>query len=327
MDGPVTPLEGESGAGGASDRSDARSASSGAVTSGQGESRAGGARNHTDARSASSGAVLELTDATVRYAGAPSGAPAALERVSLAVSGGECVALVGPNGAGKTTLLRALLGHVPCRSGRALALGRDARSWPRDALARVVGVVAQREEPAFPLTVREAVEMGRYPHLGAWRAPGSADRAAVERAMRRADVEAFAGRWVETLSGGEWQRVRIARALAQEPRVLILDEPTASLDLSHEMRLFELVVDLVRRDGLAALVVSHHINIAARFADRLVLLAGGRIVADGPSGSVLEPARLAAVFGWPVAVHRLADGSVQIIPERRPLTPESGGAP
>jgi len=288
---------------------------------GQGEAGAGGAGDR--ARSAPSGAVLELIEATVRYAGAE---PPALERVSLAVRGGECVGVVGPNGAGKTTLLRALLGQVACASGRALALGREARRWPRDELARVVGVVTQREEPAFPLTVREAVEMGRYPHLGAWRAPGSADRAAVERAMRRSDVEALSGRWVETLSGGEWQRVRIARALAQEPRVLILDEPTASLDLSHEMQLFELVIDLVRRDGLAALVVSHHINVAARFADRLILLAQGRLVADGPSAAVLEPQRLAAVFGWPVTVHRLADGSVQLFPERRPIQPNAGAA-
>jgi len=295
--------------------------------SGRAESSAGGAKDGSGAGSLSSGAVFELSDATVRYAGAAADAPPALGRVSLAVSGGECVALVGPNGAGKTTLLRALLGLVPLTSGRALALGRDARSWARDALARMVGVVSQREEPAFPLTVREAVEMGRYPHLGAWRAPGSADRAAVERAMRRADVATLTDRWVETLSGGEWQRVRIARALAQEPRALVLDEPTASLDLSHEMQLFELVADLVRRDGLAALIVSHHINLAARFADRLVLLAAGRVLADGPGAAVLEPQRLAAVFGWPVAVHRLPDGSVQLYPERQPAKPETGAQP
>jgi iron complex transport system ATP-binding protein len=135
--------------------------------------------------------------------------------------------------------------------------------------------------------------------------------------MQRADVAALGQRWVDTLSGGEWQRVRIARALAQEPRALVLDEPTASLDLKHEMELFELVLGLVRHDGLAALVVSHHINVAARFADRLVLLAHGRVVADGPGEAVLEPQRLAAVFEWPVAVHRLADGAVQIYPERR----------
>jgi iron complex transport system ATP-binding protein len=262
------------------------------------------------------GAVFELTEATVRYAGA---AAASLDGVSLRVAAGECVSIVGPNGAGKTTLLRALLGLVATSRGRAEVLGRDARAWPRDELARVVSVVAQREEPAFPLTVREAVEMGRYPHLGAWRAPGARDRDAVMRALRRTDVAGLADRWVETLSGGEWQRVRIARALAQEPRALVLDEPTASLDLRHEMEVFELVADLARRDGLAALVVSHHINVAARFADRLVLLAEGRVVAAGEPGRVLEPERVEAVFGWPVAVLRLDDGSVQLVPERRPL--------
>ena len=285
-----------------------------AVIPGQGKSRAGGAKD-------ASGAVFELSGAVVRYgARAP-----AVDGVSFTVRRGECVAVVGPNGAGKTTLLRALLGLVPCSAGRALALGRDARSWPRDALARVVGVVAQREEPAFPVTVREAVEMGRYPHLGPWRVMGAADRDAVGRAMRRADVTALGERWVATLSGGEWQRVRIARALAQEPAALVLDEPTASLDLKHEMELFELVADLVRRDHLAALVVSHHINVAARFADRLVLLAGGRVVADDVPERVLEPSRLAAVFDWPVAVSRLPDGTLQIYPERRP--PRDAGAP
>jgi iron complex transport system ATP-binding protein len=129
---------------------------------------------------------------------------------------------------------------------------------------------------------------------------------------------------VQTLSGGEWQRVRVARALAQEPRALVLDEPTASLDLRHEMELFELVAALVRERGLAALVVSHHLNVAARFADRLVLVHAGRVVADDVPEKVLEPARLAEVFGWPVAVHRLPDGAVQLYPERRPVTP--GGA-
>ena len=281
--------------------------------SGQGEPSAGGATDR-------SGAVFELSGVTVRY----EARPPAVDGVSLRVARGECVAIVGPNGAGKTTLLRALLGLVPCGAGRALTLGRDARAWPRDALARVVGVVAQREEPAFPLTVREAVEMGRYPHLGAWRAMGAADRDAVGRAMRRADVASLGDRWVATLSGGEWQRVRIARALAQEPQGMVLDEPTASLDLKHEMELFELVADLVRRDGLAALVVSHHINLAARFADRLVLLAAGRVVAEGTPQQVLESGQLATVFGWPVALSRLPDGSPQLYPERR--TPRHGGS-
>jgi iron complex transport system ATP-binding protein len=271
--------------------------------------------------------VLELSGATVRYGEAPGPAgTAALADVSLTVRAGECLAVVGPNGAGKTTLLRALLGVVPCAAGRALVMARDARTWPRAELARLVGVVAQREEPAFPLTVREAVEMGRYPHIGAWRQPGTADREAVARAMRRADVAGLEDRWAGTLSGGEWQRVRIARALAQEPRALVLDEPTASLDVRHEMELFELVAGLVSGEGLAALVISHHLNVAARFADRLVLLAAGRVVASGTPAEVLEPARLEAVFGWPVSVQRLPDGAVQIYPERRPAAARAGGA-
>jgi len=260
--------------------------------------------------------VFALDGATVRYPGAPR---PQLDGVSLAVRAGECVAIVGPNGAGKTTALRALLGMVPLEAGQALVQGRPVASWRRDELAREIGAVAQREEPAFPITVREAVSMGRYPHLGPWRAPGAADHAAVERAMERTDVGELAGRWVQTLSGGEWQRVRLARALAQTPRGLALDEPTASLDLRHEMELFELVLALVRQDGLATVLVSHHLNAAARFADRLILMAQGRIVADGVPARVLVPATLSSVFGWPVEVQRLPDGAPQLFPQRQPL--------
>ncbi len=256
---------------------------------------------------------LELRGATVRYAG--SAAPQ-LDDVSFSVAPGECVAIVGPNGAGKTTAIRALLGVTTLASGQALILGKDVREWERGSVSRSVGVVSQREEPAFPVSVREVIAMGRYPHLGAWRAPGPDDAAAIERAMRRADVAELGERLVQTLSGGEWQRVRIARALAQEPRVLILDEPTSSLDLRHEMELFELVSGLAK-DGLAALLVSHHLNAAARFADRLVLMSGGRVAADGSPAVVLTAERLSAVFGWPVTVQRMSDGAVQLYPERR----------
>jgi len=262
--------------------------------------------------------VFELTDATVRYA---RDVPPSLDGATLAVAAGACVALVGPNGAGKTTALRALLGLVPLDRGAACILGRPVHEWRRDELARTVGVVVQREEPAFPITVEETVAMGRYAHVGRWRPFARVDREAIERALEAADVARLRGRLVQTLSGGEWQRVRVARALAQEPRALVLDEPTASLDLRHEMELFELVAGLVRERGLAALIVSHHLNVAARFADRLVLVHRGRVVADDVPEMVLEPARLAEVFGWPVAVHRLPDGAVQLYPERRPAAP------
>ena len=268
--------------------------------------------------------VFLLERATVRYSGASG---PALEDASLRVARGECVAMVGPNGAGKTTALRALLGLTPLVSGRAEVLGRPSAGWARGALAREVGVVAQREEPVFPITVLEAVEMGRYAHAGPWRALDVRDRDAVARAMARCDVTELADRWVETLSGGEWQRVRVARALAQEPRALVLDEPTASLDLRHEMQLFELVADLVRRDRLAALFVSHHLNVAARFADRLVVVAGGRVVADAAPEAVLDAGHMSEVFGWPVAVQRIGDGSIQLYPERQPLSTIPGESP
>lgn len=262
-----------------------------------------------------SDAALALEHATVRY---PLAVRAALDDVTLRVAAGECVALVGPNGAGKTTALRALLGVVPLASGSASIMGRAVASWPRAELARQVGVVAQREEPAFPVTVRDVVAMGRYPHLGPWQRPGAGDDAAIERALRQTDIAALASRWVGTLSGGEWQRVRLARALAQEPAALLLDEPASSLDLRHEMELMETVVALVRERGLAALVVSHHLNVAARFADRLVLFAEGRAVADGLPPAVLEPQLLTTVFGWPVGTYRLDDGSPQLYPLRKP---------
>ena len=261
-------------------------------------------------------AVLALEGATVRY---ERGGPPQLDAVSLSVSAGELVALVGPNGAGKTTALRAMLGLVPLERGNATVLDRPVTAWSRDELARAVAALGQREEPAFPLPVEEAVAMGRYPYLGPWRGMGPQDRAAIARAMARADVASLASRWVQTLSGGEWQRVRLARALAQEPRALVLDEPTASLDVRHEMELFELVADLVRRDGLAALVVTHHLNLAARFAGRLVLMTGGRVAAEGAPADVLRSERLSSVFDWPLAMRPLDDGSPQVHPERRPL--------
>jgi iron complex transport system ATP-binding protein len=254
-------------------------------------------------------AALALEHVTVRY---PGSAMPQLDDVSLALHAGEVVAIVGPNGAGKTTALRALLGIAPLASGRASILGRDVAAWDRRALAREVAVVGQREEPAFPITVAELAAMGRYPHLGPWRAPDAADREAVQRALVRADVAHLADRWVQTLSGGEWQRVRLARALAQEPHVLVLDEPTSSLDLRHEMQLFEIVEGL----GITALIVSHHVNTAARFASRMVLMSAGRIVADDKPADVLTADRLSSVFAWPVAVHRLPDGSTQLYPQR-----------
>jgi iron complex transport system ATP-binding protein len=254
---------------------------------------------------------LEARDLAVRYGDAG----LALDGVSCAVSGGRFLAVVGPNGSGKTTLVRALSGLVRLERGEVRVDGTPLVQWSRRALARVLAVVPQGEETAFPLRVEETVMLGRYARLGPFAAPGAADRAAVGDALARCDVAAFAERTIDSLSGGEWQRVRLARALAQEPRVLALDEPTTSLDVRHEMELFELVRRLVD-GGLAGLVITHHINLAARFADRMILLSAGRVAAEGPPAEVLRRETLREVFGWPVAVTTWCDGSPQVVPLR-----------
>ncbi len=235
---------------------------------------------------------------TFRY---PEGARPALDRVSMEAPAGGCTAVLGPNGSGKSTLLRILLGTLEPQAGRAEFDDRPLAAWSRPELARAVGVVPQGEETAFPISVRGLVAMGRYPHLGPWRREGAADRRAVEDAMRRCDVSALAERPLANLSGGERQRARVARALAQEPRALALDEPTAALDVSHEMAIWELLRDLGRA-GTTVLVVTHNLNLAARYADRLVLLHQGRVAAAGAPAQVLTRDTVERVYGWPVRV-------------------------
>jgi ABC-type cobalamin/Fe3+-siderophores transport system ATPase subunit len=258
--------------------------------------------------------ILAASGVTCRYPGAPRDA---LQGVSLQVRAGEFHAVLGPNGSGKTTLVRAALGLVRPVEGRAEVLGRPASDWSRRDLARVVGVVPQREDNMFPQRVRETVLLGRYPHLSLFGGVRAADRAAVERALVACDAADLADRWLWTLSGGEYQRVRVARALAQEPKLLVLDEPAASLDLRHEMELFELVRALVDARGLAALMITHHVNLAARFADRVLILAEGRAVARGAPADVLTQETVERVFSWPVAIAPF-EGRPQMIPLRKP---------
>ena len=258
--------------------------------------------------------LLSVRGVSYRYRGA---AVDALRDVSLEVRPGEFHAVLGPNGSGKTTLVRVGLGLVAPAAGTVELVGRSAAAWSRRELARVVGVVAQREDNLFPQQVRETVLLGRYPHLSLWGGERPADRAAVTRALERCDAAGLADRWIWTLSGGEYQRVRLARALAQEPRLLVLDEPTASLDVRHEMELFELVRALVDRHGLAVVLITHHVNLAARFADRVLLLADGRTAAQGAPGAVLSREIVERVFAWPVAIEPF-DGRPQMIPLRQP---------
>ncbi len=261
--------------------------------------------------------VLELSGVRHRYRGAATDSVAG---VSLQVEEGEMLGIVGPNGSGKTTLLRLMLGTLAPSGGRVTIEGRPVERWKRRDLARVVGVVAQREEPAFPLKVGQAVFLGRYPHMTALGGPSAADRDAVARAMERCDVAQFHDRWISTLSGGEWQRVRVARALAQEPRALILDEATASLDVRHEMEVFELLAQLVRTDGIAGVVVTHHVNLAARFVDRMVIMNRGVAQASGPPSDVITRAVVEEVFDWPVEIQQWRG-----VPQFVPLLSEDAG--
>ncbi|MEE8549839.1 MAG: ABC transporter ATP-binding protein [Gemmatimonadota bacterium] len=243
--------------------------------------------------------VFEVRELRFRYEGAPQDA---LDGVSFEVAPGTLHSIIGPNGSGKSTLLKLLLAALRPRAGEVLFRGRPVTEWNRRELAKRIGVVPQNEEMAFPLTVRELVAMGRYPHLGVLGRPGPADREALSEALERCDVLDMVDRPFPTLSGGERQRARIARALAQRPETLVLDEPTASLDIRHEMAIFELLAELTVRDGVTVILVTHNLNIAARYADRLLLLDRGAPAAEGPPGRVMTRDAIERVYGWPVTV-------------------------
>jgi iron complex transport system ATP-binding protein len=256
---------------------------------------------------------LSAEEIVVRY---PGRSVPALDGVSMDVPGGSLYSVLGPNGSGKSTLMKGLLGISPLESGRASLDGRATSEWSRADLARTVGAVAQTESISFPLTTRELVSMGRYPHLGALSAEREQDREAVDRALTQCDLTDLVDRDVATLSGGEFQRARIARALAQEPRALVLDEPTASLDIRHQMVILELLRESADR-GLTVLLITHSLDLAAQFSDHMLLLAGGRVAAEGVPDEVVREDILAEVYGWPVAVHRDAhSGAPRVTPLR-----------
>jgi iron complex transport system ATP-binding protein len=258
--------------------------------------------------------VIEFRDVVVRYRGAPT---PAVDGVSLLCPSGEVTAIVGPNGSGKSTLVRLLLGRQPLVAGNVLVGDMDRSQLSQRELARRVAIVPQREEAAFPMLVREYVALGRLPHSGAWRAETPADRESVARALTRTGVEALRDRATDELSGGEWQRVRVARALAQDAPALVLDEPTTFLDVAHEMALFELASALAG-SGLAVLLVSHQLNLVARFAQTMVLLERGRVAAAGAPETVMSARVLESVYEWPLVVTRdPASGAPAVVPLRK----------
>jgi iron complex transport system ATP-binding protein len=232
----------------------------------------------------------------------------------LTVGAGDWVNIIGPNGAGKTTLLRALCGLTPA-AGRVELNGRPLASMSRRERSRLLAYVPQQPVMPAGMTVEQYVLLGRSPRLGLLSAEGAADFAAVAAVLDRLDLADLADRTLETLSGGERQRANLARAMAQEPALLLLDEPTTALDIGHQQEVLELIDDQRRRLGLTVVSTMHDLTLAARYGDHLVLLAGGRIVADGPPVQVLTGPHLAAHYGAHVDVIEHG-GSLVVVPIR-----------
>ena len=260
--------------------------------------------------------MIGIADLVISY---DRGSRNAVDGVSFSVPRGQLTALAGPNGSGKSSIVRALLRRADIVRGLVSIDDRDVTTFSYAELAKLVAVVPQREEAAFPSRVRDYVALGRYPHLGLWRAPSRDDDRAVDQALAQAGIDELSHRDTEALSGGEWQRVRIARALAQKTPALVLDEPTTFLDVAHEMAIFELLSSLAR-SGLAILLVSHQLNLVARFADTIVLLDEGKVAISGSPAEVMNAERLESIYRWPVVITRdPAIGAPALVPLRRPL--------
>ncbi len=244
------------------------------------------------------GPLYELRGVTVGYRQAP-----VFEGLSLDIPRGCFTAVIGPNGGGKSTLLGTLSRLLRPSQGKIVLEGVDLRRLSQRDVARIVGLVPQVSRADFEFTVEDIVLMGRYPHLSGLQAPGSADRRVAERAMAATGVLALRERLAGDLSGGEYQRVLVARCLTQEPRVLLLDEPTAHLDLTYQVEILDLVKRL-NAGGLSVIAVLHDLNLAAQFFDDFILVAGGRVMATGDSGHVLTGELLSLAYGATVRVER-----------------------
>jgi iron complex transport system ATP-binding protein len=253
--------------------------------------------------------IVEVRRASFAYARTP-----ALADVSFTARAGEFVGLLGPNGAGKSTLVRLVAGLLAPSSGEVRLAGLDPRAAPRRTVAQVCALVPQEPRVAWPFTVREAVMMGRAPRQGLLALASRFDHGAVEGALQACDLAHLADRRLDALSGGERRRVFFARALAQEPRVLLLDEPTAFLDLGHQVAAMRMA-QIAARGGLCVVAVLHDLNLAAASCDRVVVLSGGRIVVEGAPAAVLSAERVREVWGVPVwRGENAATGAAVVLP-------------
>jgi len=245
--------------------------------------------------------ILTLTGARKDWNG-----QTVLNDVNVTIHRGEFVGLIGPNGAGKTTLLRLMAKLLEPTGGAIFLDGRVLAGLRQREVSRQIATVPQSSpSPDFAFPALEVVLMGRYPHRGRWQKEQPEDYAIARQAMADTRTESLASRPITELSGGERQRVVVARALAQRPRLLLLDEPTANLDLCHQLQVLTLIRNLVRTEALAVVAAIHDLMLASRYCDRLLLLKAGSVIADDAPAAVLTPERLADAFG--VVAHVEAD--------------------
>ncbi len=221
---------------------------------------------------------------------------AILEDISLSIAEADFLGMIGPNGAGKSTLLKLVNGLLSPQSGDVLIHGIPVTNYPRKELAKSVGFVAQEFTTAFSFTAYEIVLMGRYPYLPPFRQERETDRSMIRKAMEETDVWHLGERQFGELSGGERQLVVLASALAQEPQILLLDEPTTALDLKHQIQFYRILQTLRQEKGITIVTVTHDINLAARFCERIVVMKEGRIVADGTPKKILQKSLMESVY-------------------------------
>jgi iron complex transport system ATP-binding protein len=258
-----------------------------------------------------------LTAARVSFA-YRSGAPPVVNDVSLTIAPGAMVGVLGPNGSGKTTLLKMLSGTLTPSAGEILFDRRPLATWQRRDLARRIALVPQETQAPFDYTVLDIVLMGRFPHLGTFALEGPADLAIARQALTATGTSSFEDRPFATLSGGEKQRVVIASALAQSPELLLLDEPTASLDLGHQLDVQLLLTRLNRDNGVTMVLSTHDLNLAAALCRELILLRAGRVIAQGPTEEVLTPEIVRALYGVDADIRRHpAAGHLTVTPIAR----------
>ena len=238
----------------------------------------------------------------------------ALEGVDLQLNKGEILSIVGPNGAGKTTLLKCIVRIVKPEKGTILIDGKDASEMKRLDLARCVGYVPQSSPSKFPITVFDTVLMGRRPYI-IWK-PSKKDLEVVADLLMSMDLEDLALRSFDELSGGEKQKVLLARAFAQGPNYLLFDEPTSNLDLRHQMEVMEMISGMVREKGVAAILAMHDLNLASRFSDRILMLNAGKIFCNGEPLHVMTVENIRSVYGVEVTIN-LSDCHPYIVPIRQ----------